>query len=152
MSNLQSAIESQVSTAADSIAAAIIPGIVEALKAATMEQIFEFMKGGVVRTPAKKVDGRSNRRSGDDIGKALGDIVGLLGSNPDGLGAETIRDRLGMDKKDIARPIAMGLGNGELTKTGEKRSTKYYAVPKGAEAPPVHRGMKKKKASSARSK
>ena len=54
-------------------------------------------------------------------------IVSLLGKHPGGLRAEQIRDALGCQAKELPRPLADGLSEGRITKTGQKRATTYFA-------------------------
>jgi hypothetical protein len=75
----------------------------------------------------KSASGRLGRRSVADIGALLDNIVSLLQQNPDGLRAEQIRSALGIEAKELPRPLADGVSNGSLTKTGQKRATTYFA-------------------------
>lgn len=54
------------------------------------------------------------------------DIVALLGKNPEGLRAEQIRDALGVQAKELPRPLADALTEGRIKKTGQKRATTYF--------------------------
>jgi hypothetical protein len=76
----------------------------------------------------KSASGRLGRRSVADIGALLDNIVSLLQQNPDGLRAEQIRSALGIEAKELPRPLADGVANGSLTKTGQKRATTYFAA------------------------
>lgn len=70
--------------------------------------------------------GRLGRRSASDIGRMVEDIVALLGKNPEGLRAEQIRDALGVQAKELPRPLADALTEGRIKKTGQKRATTYF--------------------------
>ncbi|MDB4931564.1 MAG: hypothetical protein JWM10_4048 [Myxococcaceae bacterium] len=84
-------------------------------------------KSSAVAAPkAAAKSGRLERRSSESIAKALDGIAALLVKKP-GIGSEEIQKTLGLARNEIARPIAIGIGNGTLTKVGEKRATKYYA-------------------------
>jgi hypothetical protein len=76
--------------------------------------------------------GRLARRSSGDIAHVIDSIVGLLQQSPRGLRAEQIRSKLGLEAKELPRPLREGLEAGKLTKVGEKRATTYFA--KGAAA------------------
>jgi len=76
----------------------------------------------------KTASGRLGRRSVADIGALLDNIVALLAQNPDGLRAEQIRSALNIEAKELPRPLADGVANGSLTKTGQKRATTYFAA------------------------
>ena len=74
----------------------------------------------------KTAPGRLARRSLEDIGSVVESIVALLQSYPDGLRAEQIRVALGLEAKELPRPLADGVAAGTLTKTGQKRATTYF--------------------------
>ncbi len=56
------------------------------------------------------------------------DISALLARHPEGLRAEQIRAELGVQAKELPRPLADGLTEGRLSKTGQKRATTYFAA------------------------
>lgn len=91
--------------------------------------------------PAKKRaagrPGRLPRRSEGDIGQLIESIVGLVQQYPDGLRAEQIRVGLGVEAKELPRPLADAVTAGVLTKSGQKRATTYFA------AAPAGRGKKR---------
>ena len=75
--------------------------------------------------------------------------MGLLGENPGGLRAEQIRQKLGLQAKELPRPLKEGLEGGRLSKVGRKRATTYFAgaapskaarVAKAAQSAPRKRG------------
>jgi hypothetical protein len=74
---------------------------------------------------AKKAGGRLQRRSAADIQGTLDQIVAFVQANP-GVRSEHITANLGLDKKELPRPIAEGLRTGVLTKEGQKRATQYF--------------------------
>lgn len=147
MSNLRETIEVQAQRFA--------AGIVDALRGASLEELMS-VAGGIalpaVARPAgpsprpsgskgrpsdpKRSAGpsprpagqrsRLARRSADDIAGTLEKIVALLGQHPEGLRAEQIKEQLGLDKKEVPRPLAEGLSSGQLSKTGNKRATTYF--------------------------
>jgi hypothetical protein len=75
----------------------------------------------------KTASGRLARRSAEDIGSVVDSIVSLLEQHSEGLRAEQIRGALGLDAKELPRPLADGLAAGTITKTGQKRATTYFA-------------------------
>jgi hypothetical protein len=79
--------------------------------------------------PAKKVatPGRLPRRSPAEIAKALAKVVALVKSDSGGLRAEQIRERLGMESKEMPRVLKEGLAKKVLKSKGQKRSTTYTA-------------------------
>ncbi len=87
--------------------------------------------------------GRLARRSSGDIAHVIDSIVGLLHQNPRGLRAEQIRSKLGLEAKELPRPLRAGLEAGKLTKVGEKRATTYFvkgAAGAGSAGTPVATG------------
>ena len=79
--------------------------------------------------PAAKATrtGRLKRRSNEDIGQVLDQIVALVKKNKDGLRAEQIRAELDLQAKELPRVLKEGLGSKRLRKTGQKRATVYSA-------------------------
>jgi hypothetical protein len=73
----------------------------------------------------KAAGGRLLRRSAADIQGTLDQIVAFVQANP-GVRSEHITANLGLDKKELPRPIAEGLRTGVLTKEGQKRATQYF--------------------------
>lgn len=76
---------------------------------------------------AKKRDGRLTRRSPEQIGDMVDRIVDLLAANPEGLRSEQIREMLGVDARELPRPLAEALDAKRVSKEGEKRATTYHA-------------------------
>ena len=62
-------------------------------------------------------------------------IVSLLARSPDGLRAEQIRESLGVQAKELPRPLSDGLAAGKLRKSGQKRATTYFANDGGKRGP-----------------
>jgi hypothetical protein len=81
--------------------------------------------GAAAPTPRRR-SGRLSRRSAGDIEQAIDRIVGLLRDNPSGLRAEQIRKKLGLQAKELPRPIKAGLETGRFAKAGQKRATTYF--------------------------
>ena len=78
-------------------------------------------------------------------------IVGLLEKRNEGLRAEQIREALGVEAKELPRPLADALEAGRISKTGQKRATTYFAGGGGgggggggAKSGGAKRGRKKK--------
>jgi hypothetical protein len=133
MSNLKSTIEALASEFALSI--------LGALRTASIEELTDVASGiGGRRGPRpgrpaaaeptvrkRGRPGRLGRRSTADIGRMVDDIVSLLQKFPGGMRAEQIREALGCQAKELPRPLADGLADGRITKTGQKRATTYFA-------------------------
>jgi hypothetical protein len=77
--------------------------------------------------------GRLARRSAGDITQAIDRIAGLLKDSPGGLRAEQIRKKLGLQAKELPRPLKEGLEAGRFAKSGQKRATTYFV--RGAARP-----------------
>ena len=78
-------------------------------------------------TPARKAKGRLARRSPADIAKALEKVVALVKSSKAPLRSEQIRQKLGMDRKEMPRVLQEGLTKKALKSKGQKRATTYSA-------------------------
>ena len=85
--------------------------------------------------------GRLGRRSAGDISKMIESIVGALSKAGAGLRAEQIREALGVEAKELPRPLAEAISSGRITKSGQKRATTYFAGGGGGSAP-KRRGRK----------
>lgn len=71
--------------------------------------------------------GKRRRRSAADLAQTVDAIVKLLKTNRAGLRAEEIREKLGLARKEVPRPIAAALAARKISKKGEKRATTYFA-------------------------
>jgi hypothetical protein len=77
---------------------------------------------------AARLSGRLHRRSAEEIAAMVGQIVELLRKNKDGLRAEQIREKLGLQAKEMPRILKAGLSAPKvLTSKGRKRATTYFA-------------------------
>jgi hypothetical protein len=79
--------------------------------------------------PTKRVRsaGRLPRRSAEDIGAALTQVVALVKKHKDGMRAEQIRSELGLQAKEMPRILKEGLSKKSLKAKGQKRATTYFA-------------------------
>ncbi len=165
MSNLRSTIETLASQFASSV--------LEALRSASIDELVNVAGsssgagagGGAVRrgpgrpraaaaAAAVEVDGgaprsrrgrggRLGRRSAGDISRMIELIVGALQKAGEGLRAEQIRETLGVEAKELPRPLAEAISSGRITKSGQKRATTYFAGGSGGgAAAPKRRGRK----------
>jgi hypothetical protein len=80
--------------------------------------------------------------------------VRLLRQTPKGLRAEQIREELGLQAKELPRPLNEALDSGRLAKSGQKRATTYFVKGAASKAaagrqaraiPAVRRGRTKAK-------
>jgi hypothetical protein len=91
--------------------------------------VSEHSQPGAPTSPAgaRRRRGRLARRSAGDISQIVDSIVSLLERRPDGLRAEQIRAELGLEAKELPRPIAEALAGKRINKQGQKRATTYFA-------------------------
>jgi hypothetical protein len=81
-----------------------------------------------ISVPAKKGKaGRLKRRSAEEITALLGKIVLLVKTHKDGMRAEEIRAKLGLESKEMPRILKEGLAKKKLSSKGQKRATTYFA-------------------------
>ena len=155
MSNLRNTIESLASQFATSVLAA--------LRSASIDELTEVAgRGAAVRrgpgrpraessdtasaAPSKRGGargrgGRLGRRTQNDISRMVESIVDVLSKSGGGLRSEQIRSALGVEAKELPRPLAEALSSGRVTKTGQKRATTYFAGSGGgSSAAPKRRG------------
>jgi hypothetical protein len=124
----------------DSLAATFANAIVDAIRGASLHELVasEGRAAPAARPAASPVakalpaakatrTGRLKRRSNEDIGQVLDQIVALVKKNKDGLRAEQIRTELDLQAKELPRVLKEGLGSKRLRKTGQKRATVYSA-------------------------
>lgn len=126
MSKLRSKIEALASAFAGELLAAV--------KAASFEEV-AGLGGWRARAagaaPRRAAGGKRRRRSRSDILAALDDIVRVVSASAKGLRAEQIREKLGLESKEMPRVLKEGLRARRLTKKGAKRATTYFTA-KGA--------------------
>ncbi|TAK27015.1 MAG: hypothetical protein EPO40_18740 [Myxococcaceae bacterium] len=78
-------------------------------------------------TSGRPATARPGRRSSRQRKPSLDAIAALLREKP-GIGSEEMQRTLGCSRSDLRVPMSRGLSMGVLRKTGEKRSTKYFAA------------------------
>jgi hypothetical protein len=126
----------------DRLAAQFAGHIIDALRGASLDDLLAIAGAGGGRGRGRPPGsggaaepfgrrrgrgGRLGRRTADDIGRMIEGIVDLLQKNGSGMRAEQIRDALGVEAKELPRPLADALAAGRITKTGQKRATTYFA-------------------------
>jgi len=156
MSNLRNAIEALASQFAASV--------LDALRSASIDELADVAgTGGARRGPGRPRSterdggdraasaaprrnaragrgGRLGRRTAADIGRMVESIVGVLQKAGEGMRAEQIREVLHVEAKELPRPLAEAIASGQITKSGQKRATTYFAGSGGAA--PKRRGRK----------
>jgi hypothetical protein len=130
------------------LAADFASSVILAIRNASLEEILGETSGAAVRrgsgrprgssnkvkavangehtsAPGRKTRGRLQRRSLEEITKALEQVVALVKTKKDGLRAEQIRAELKMDPKELPRVLREGLAKKQLKSEGRKRATVY---------------------------
>jgi hypothetical protein len=131
------------------LASTFSASVVAAIRESSIEELFAQ---SVTRSPSSqraaptgpRSGGRLARRSEGDIAALIDQIVELLRQHPKGLRAEEIRAALGLESKEMPRPIKEGLEAGRFTRSGHKRATTYLA--KGAKRASAGKRRKRAKA------
>lgn len=148
MNDLRSTIEQ--------LASRFAGNVIEALRRASIDELMDVAgaRGAARRGQAATRDGASRpsggrlgRRTADDIAHMVDDIVTLLTKHSEGMRAEQLREALGVEAKELPRPLSDALASGRVTKTGQKRATTYFASGSGdgATAAPRRRGGRGRK-------
>jgi len=121
-------------------------GILQAIRTSSLDEILEkdaAAPAKSVRAPraatskasvsapapakARRGGGRLHRRSEEELG-AIGDkVIELLKAHAEGLRAEQIRVAIGIDAKELPRPLKDLLASKKIKAKGQKRATTYFA-------------------------
>ena len=121
------------------LAEEFVSAILEAVRGASLDDLSSVggsstkthAAGGYRPPVAKKSGGGKGgkrvRRSEEAIQEVAEQIAVFVKKHKDGVGAETIREELGIDRKDLSRPMTEALGQKLISKRGEKRGTLYFA-------------------------
>jgi hypothetical protein len=126
----------------DALASSFANAVVDAIRGASLQEL--LATGGKRGEPAPRRapsaaaaaparpakgarSGRLKRRSAEDIGKILDEVVSLVKSKKDGMRAEEIRTDLGLQSKELPRVLKEGLTSKRLRKSGQKRATVYFS-------------------------
>jgi hypothetical protein len=130
---LHAVIQSMAENFASSLVGAVRSASIDDILGAPPAARGESSPSVAERVPARR-NGRLRRRSLGDIDVLAQRIQTLLGSNKNGLRAEEIRLKLGIDRREIPRALAEGTRKGLFSKKGQKRATTYYRVGLGGAA------------------
>jgi Fic family protein len=116
------------------LATSFASSVMNSIRGASLQELLSESGGGrpSARSAAPKrarasASGRLKRRSAADIATALNQVVTLVKGHKDGLRAEQIRERLGVQAKEMPRILSEGLSKKKLKKKGQKRATTYFA-------------------------
>jgi hypothetical protein len=129
---------SKLNATIQSLAATFASEVITALRGLSLDEILAVSGKPTVQAkrpgrraasapPAAKTSKRLTRRTPADIEKVTTQIVALLKQHKDGLRAEQIQVALNLAKNESPRPIADALAKKLIRKTGQKRSTTYFA-------------------------
>lgn len=122
------------------LAAEFAEGVLDVIKSGSLDDLLNGSSGArtvrravsaskvaTVKTSKTSKGGRLARRSLEDIDAMAKSIVNIVRSaGKDGMRAEVIREKLGIDRKELPRPLAQALKAGWLKTTGQKRATTYF--------------------------
>jgi DNA-binding transcriptional ArsR family regulator len=75
--------------------------------------------------PVEQAPARRIRRPAERLERLAGEVLGVL-ARRSGLAVSEIAHSIGATPREITRPITWLLGRGAITKTGERRGTRYY--------------------------
>jgi hypothetical protein len=125
-------------TQLDALAATFATQIMAAVQGASLQELAgsngrrAVAEGAAARravsVPKKSgKPGRLPRRSAEEISTLLGKIVLLVKTHKQGMRAEEIRSKLGMQSKEMPRILKEGIATKKLTTKGQKRATTYFA-------------------------
>jgi hypothetical protein len=82
-------------------------------------------KGGAKASSKKRARG-AGRRPSDEIQALQAKVVDFVNGTSGGVAISDIASKLGVDKGDLPRPLALAVAAGAIKKTGEKRLTRYF--------------------------
>ena len=121
----------------NALATNLASDIVDVIRSSSLEELLgergpgrppKSISNGVAKPSHATRSGRLPRRSVEEIAAALEEIVALVSKHNDGLRAEEIRVKLGMQAKEIPRVLKEGLATKKLKSKGQKRATTYTAA------------------------
>jgi hypothetical protein len=108
--------------------------LIEAVRGSSIEDLLAEKPARQPRAAATNGNGRLARRTDEDIAAMVDKIAGLLAKHKDGLRAEQIREELGVQPKELPRPLADAIKARRITSKGKKRATTYFAAKRPAKA------------------
>jgi hypothetical protein len=121
----------------NALATNLASDIVDVIRSSSLEELLgergpgrppKSMSNGAAKPSRPRKSGRLPRRSAEEITAAPDEIVGLVSKHKDGLRAEEIRAKLGMQAKEMPRLLKEGLATKRLKAKGQKRATTYTAA------------------------
>jgi hypothetical protein len=137
------AMPTSLHSALDSLASAFANSVLDAIRAASLDDLLAESGGAPRRGPGRPrgaetragnpqtkttKGGRLARRSPEEIAKAVDLVTKLLKTHPKGLRSEEIRKAFGLDAREMPRVLKEGLSKKKLKSKGRKRATTYTAA------------------------
>jgi len=113
------------------LASAFANGVLAAVRSSSFEELASAhgrTASAADKAPKRAAGGRLARRSEEDIAGVVDRIIALLKGEPEGMRAEQIRGELGLEAKELPRPLADALASRQIKKSGNKRATTYFAA------------------------
>ena len=126
-SNIESQIQARVSVFVDELTELVRQSALEAV-----EEVLRRSGAPAGAPPGKKATSRAPatkkrvRRATADIQEVAGAVLAHVKANP-GQRLEEMSPALGVDSKDLKRPVRDLLAAGKLRKEGERRGTRYFS-------------------------
>jgi hypothetical protein len=109
--------------------------------------ITDMFRGSAPARPAAAPTTKRRRSSPEEKERVLATVIETLKGHPRGLRLEGLRDVLRLDKATLSRAIHLGLTSDQITKTGERRATTYFAAVPPSKAQDEGRVVKRKRRS-----
>ena len=132
MGKLETAIKALAADFANNVVVALAGASFDEVQAALSEARPATRVRGLLpaatKTERPKLtrNSRMSRRSADDIEKALTRVLSVVEKAEDGMRAEQIREKLGLESKELPRILKAGLESKRLRSKGAKRATTYF--------------------------
>ena len=122
----------------NALAQTFAEGVLQAIQGASLQEILgesgrlNGPPGPATRhtsatAPKERRGGRPVRRGSEELASVIEAVVLALKDAKAGMRSEELQRALSLDKKTITRPLTMALAEHMIRKTGQKRSTTYFA-------------------------
>ena len=121
-------IEAFVRDLQDLLVEAARESVVAALGGAVEPARRRTRRAAPTRTAKKgrKAGGRRVRRSAEQLAEVQEKVIAVLSKKP-GLTSEEIQETLGLEKRELQRPLTLLREERRIKTKGQKRGMKYYA-------------------------
>ena len=126
------AVADDVQAAIRERAAEFADKLLETIGSASLSDIVSSTTRAELQLPphraSRQKHRKGERRSAAEIDDLAKEIVDLCKKHPGGIKAEEMRAVLKVENRELQRPIFLLLKRGNVKKTGQKRSTLYFAA------------------------